>query len=92
MKDSWKGIWVISAVVVVVPWYMAGFSPDALGYWLQVAFALILGAAIVSPLANFIERRFGKSAAVLVVFLVLPEVVLFLHFYVLTTIVMWFDG
>jgi len=92
MKESWKGLLVISAVAVLVPWYMSGFAPQALGYWLQVAFALILGGVIVSPLINLIERRIGRSLAILVAFLVLPEVVLFLHFYAFPALTQWFSG
>ncbi len=86
MKESWKGIWVISAMIVLVPWYMSGFATEALGYWLQAAMALICGAVIVGPLINFVEGRLGKSAAGLVALLVLPETVLFLHFYLFPTI------
>ncbi|MCW8914800.1 MAG: hypothetical protein OQK24_02985 [Magnetovibrio sp.] len=86
MKESWKGIGVISAMIVLVPWYMSGFSTVALGYWLQAAMALVIGALIVGPLINLVERRLGKSAAGLVALLILPETVLFLHFYVFPSI------
>ena len=84
MTESWKGLLVISAVAILVPWYMSGFDPDALGYWVQVAFALILSGLIVSVPVNWVERRIGRLAATLLALMILPELVLFLHFYVLT--------
>jgi len=92
MKDSWKGIFIIAGMIVLVPWYLAGFDAEALGYWLQAAMALVIGAAIASPLINFIERRFGKGAAALVALLILPELVLFLHFMLLPQIFGLFEG
>jgi len=92
VKKSWKGILMIAGVGVLVPWYMSGFDAQALGYWLQVAFALVVAAAWVSPLVKLIERRFGEGAAVLAMYLLLPEIVLFLHFLLFPTIVGWFSG
>lgn len=80
MKKSWKGILIIAALVVMVPWSLSGFAAEALGYWLQVAFALVLSAFIVSPLVGLVERRFGEGAAGLVALMLLPEIALFFHF------------
>jgi len=86
VKDAWKGILVIAVTAVVVPWYLAGFKTEALGFWLQLAVSLVLGALIAAPLVNLVQRRFGKLLAVLVAFMVIPEIVLFLHFMVIPRI------
>jgi len=80
MKEAWKGILVIAVTAIVVPWYLAGFKVDALGFWLRLVAALVLGALAAAPLVDLIQRRFGKLLAVLVAFMVIPEVVLFFHF------------
>ncbi|OEJ69000.1 hypothetical protein [Magnetovibrio blakemorei] len=89
MKKNWKGILIIAALVVMVPWFLAGFKADALGYWLQVAFALVLSALIVSPVVGLVERRFGEGAAGLVAFMLLPEMVLFFHFILFPRVEAW---
>ncbi len=86
MKDAWKGILVISAVLVAVPWAMSGFAVDTLDYWLQVAMALVLAGVLVSPLITLIEKRIGKGLAALVALLLLPELVLLFHFYLLPSL------
>jgi len=86
VKDAWKGILVIAVTAVVVPWYLAGLKTEALGFWLQLAVSLVLGALIAAPLVNLVQRRFGKLLAVLVAFMVIPEIVLFLHFMVIPRI------
>lgn len=91
MKKSWRGIFLIAGVGVVVPWWMSGFEPSVLGYWLQVAFALLLASGLVSPAVNFIERRYGERLAVLAMFMLLPEIVLFFHFILFPTIEGWFS-
>lgn len=80
---------IIAAIGVMVPWYLAGFSAEALGYWLMVAFALVLSALILSPLVELVERRFGEGAAGLVALLLLPEMVLFFHFILFPRISAW---
>jgi len=90
MKDAWKGILVIAVTVVAVPWYLADFKVEGLGFWFRVASSLVLGALIAAPLVNLIQRRFGKLLAVLVAFMVIPEIVLFLHFILIPSITEFF--
>ncbi|MBT7488159.1 MAG: hypothetical protein HN673_17475 [Rhodospirillales bacterium] len=80
MKKSWKGILLVSLGIVLVPWYLGDFEFVGMGYWVQAALALVLGAVIVSPLVNLAERRLGGGLAALVALMVLPETVLFFHF------------
>ena len=76
------GILFIIGVFVVVLWANAGFKGSGLLFGIEVAGALAATAAIMSPLVTLLERRVSKRIATTVAFLAMPQLALFLYFYV----------
>ena len=72
----------IIGVFAVVFGTNAGLKGGGLLFGVEVVGALAATAAIMSPLVTLLERRVSKRLATSVAFLAMPELALFIYFYV----------